>query len=107
MMRMHAVPLGFLLVVSCSLCATTACGQGALLPKRLLVGYWHNWGGSPNSLRLTQISPAYDVINIAFAVPTTPSGATMGFRPDPSIYATTDEFIRDVDSLKRRREKRC
>jgi chitinase len=105
MMRMHSVALGFFLVVSCSLCATTASGQGALLSKRLLVGYWHNWGGSPNSLRLTQIPQAYDVINIAFAVPTTPSGATMSFRPDPSIYATTDEFIRDLDSLKRKGKK--
>ncbi len=69
------------------------------LPDRLLVGYWHNWGGSPNALLLTDIPAEYDVINIAFSTPTMPSGSMMQFSPESSIYDTPQDFIADIQTL--------
>ncbi|NOQ23676.1 MAG: hypothetical protein GQ565_13650 [Candidatus Aegiribacteria sp.] len=69
------------------------------LPCRLIVGYWHNWGNTPNSFLLTQISEAYDVINIAFATPTTPNGSIMQFVPCYDIYPDHEDFIADIDVL--------
>jgi len=76
--------------------ASTASAQRA--PDRLLVGYWHNWG-YPNALPLTAIPDAYDVVDVAFAVPTTVHGATMQFTPEPSIYPTAQGFLDDVAAL--------
>ncbi len=69
------------------------------LPNRLIVGYWHNWGYSPSSLLLTEIPEAFDVINIAFAVPTMPYGSVMQFTPDPGIYPEPQDFVEDVNFL--------
>ena len=67
-------------------------------PDRMLIGYWHNWS-SPNTLHLTAIPEAYDVINVAFATPTVTNGATMQFSPYPTAYPTNQSFINDVASL--------
>ena len=83
--------LGTLLVAASSVCAQSA-------PKRLLVGYWNNWG-SPNILQLAAVPEAYDVINVSFAVPTTPNGATMQFEPFAAAYPTNQGFIQDVALL--------
>lgn len=69
------------------------------LPDHVLVGYWHNWTGSPNALLLSELPEAYDVINLAFAEPTTPHGATMQFTPHPDIYPIAQNFKDDVESL--------
>ncbi len=69
------------------------------LPSRLIVGYWHNWANSPNSLLLTEIPEAYDVINIAFAVPSEQFGADMQFSPDISIYPEEQDFLDDIATL--------
>ena len=77
-------------------------GSGALgqsLPDRVLIGYWHNWGWSPNNLTLAQIPAEYDVINIAFATPATAFGANMIFTPDPSLYPVAQAFVTDVQAL--------
>ena len=68
------------------------------VPDRVLVGYWHNWG-YPNALPLTAIPAAYDVINIAFATPSTPLGATMQFTPFAGAYPNSQDFINDVAAL--------
>jgi chitinase len=83
--------LAFFLVAAGSIAAQST-------PDRLLVGYWHNWS-SPNTLPLTAIPDAYDVINISFATPTVSHGATMQFTPFASAYPTSQGFINDVASL--------
>lgn len=41
-----------------------------ILPKHILVGYWHNWQhDAAPFIRLANVSPKFDVINIAFALP--------------------------------------
>ncbi|MBL7032838.1 MAG: chitinase, partial [Candidatus Delongbacteria bacterium] len=69
------------------------------LPERLLVGYLHNWMYSPNYPLLTELPVEYDLINIAFAVSTTPHGATMQFTPEPGIYPEPEEFNTDIAAL--------
>lgn len=69
------------------------------LPDKLIIGYWHNWTGWPETLRLTEVSADYDVVIVAFATPTVPSGSTLEFVPDPGIYPTVSEFIADVQIL--------
>jgi chitinase len=67
-------------------------------PERVLIGYWHNWG-SPNALPLTAIPDAYDVINIAFATPSVPNGATMQFTPFAGAYPSSQAFKNDIATL--------
>lgn len=74
------------------------------LPDRVLVGYWHNWD-SATTVNLQAVPPEYDVVNIAFATPTVPGGATMQFTPDAGIYATRQAFIADVRKLQAQGKK--
>ena len=80
-------------------------GGDGELPKRLMVGYWHNFDNGSGTLKLRNISDKWDVINIAFAEPSTPSGANMSFTPDPAIYPSIQEFKDDVALLKSRGKK--
>ncbi len=68
-------------------------------PNRVLVGYWHNWGYSPNNLTLAQLPAEYDVINVSFAIPTAPGGSTMTFAPDPQLYPNPATFDTDIQAL--------
>jgi chitinase len=88
--------LALLALVVCHSCAIAAPAQE--LPKQLIVGYWHNWT-FPNNLRLTEISPEFDVVNIAFATPATPLGADMQFWPSSAIYPNANDFLADVQHL--------
>ncbi|MBK9672172.1 MAG: hypothetical protein IPO70_07940 [Bacteroidetes bacterium] len=48
-----------------------------------LIGYWHNWNDiNAPYIPLTQIDSRYTIIEVAFAVPTSPSDMTMTFVPD-------------------------
>lgn len=78
--------------------ATVASAQ---LPDHVLVGYWHNWV-DPSPLRIIDVPDAYDVVNVAFALPTMPSGATMTFSPTPDIYPDPALFLSDVAALQTR-----
>lgn len=75
------------------------------LPEKIIVGYWHNWQYSPNTVYLHEIPDAYDIVNIAFATPTIPSGASMEFVPDPEIYPDVNDFIDDVSWLQSQDKK--
>lgn len=97
--------LSLLLFISPYATAQVSPSAGESLPGRLLVGYWHNWPGSPNSILLREVSDAYDIINVAFAVPSTPGGATMQFVPESSLYPTPEDFIADISILKSRGKK--
>ena len=72
---------------------------------RVLVGYWHNWPMSPNTLRLTDVPDAYDVVNVSFAIPAFPGSATMTFTPDATTYPTSSTLAADVATLQARGKK--
>lgn len=84
----------FLIFLSCIHCLFSLP-----LPDKLLSGYWHNWGNSPNSILLSEISGDFDIINISFATPTAPMGSVMEFCPDPGIYPNAGDFINDIEVL--------
>jgi chitinase len=66
--------------------------------NRLLVGYWHNWG-TPTSIRLRDVNPNWDVINVSFAEPVSGSTSNMTFTP---FNASVEEFRADIATLKSR-----
>jgi len=99
-MRSHVLTASLILaVVFTSASPVSAQQRERDLPGKLLIGYWHNWTGWPATLSLTEVSADYDVVIVAFATPTVPSGSTMQFVPDPGIYPTSSEFIADVQTL--------
>jgi chitinase len=69
--------------------------------NRLLVGYWHNFDNGSGYIRLRNVSPAFDVINVSFAEPTGAAG-NIGFVP---YGATQAEFISDINYLKSQGKK--
>ncbi|WP_442951182.1 glycosyl hydrolase family 18 protein [Paenibacillus sp. 481] len=82
-------------------------GGGAIsaLPssKKLIVGYWHNFENGSGVIRLRDVSPKFDVINVSFAEPTNgPKGGTIGFKP---FNATDAEFIADIKYLQSQGKK--
>ncbi len=91
--------------VNISVGSTNPPNPGGDLPKRLLVGYWHNFINPAGPMKLSEVSDKWDIINIAFAVPTVPVGSTMTFTPDPAIYSSVQEFKNDVARLQSRGKK--
>ncbi|MEW7291501.1 glycosyl hydrolase family 18 protein [Aquimarina sp. 2304DJ70-9] len=91
--------------VSISVGSVNPPNPGGDLPKRILVGYWHNFINPAGPMKLSEISDKWDVINIAFAVPTVPVGSAMTFTPDPAIYSSVQEFKNDVARLQSRGKK--
>ncbi len=68
-------------------------------PQRFLVGYWHNFINGAGPLLLSEIPVDFDVINIAFAEPSTPFGSSMSFILDPAIYPNPQDFQNDLTLL--------
>jgi chitinase len=65
---------------------------------KVIVGYWHNWGtatGTPPYIRLRDVNPKYNVIEIAFGV-TTGDQATISFTPEGTSVA---DFKADIAML--------
>ena len=81
---------------------TPTTTTGAAVPKRLLVGYWHNFDNGSRVIRLRDVSAAFDVINVSFAEPTTPGGSMMAFTP---FNATAADFKSDIAYLQSRGKK--
>lgn len=82
------------------------------LQKRLLIGYWHTWGGDASGgvpfVKLRDVDPNWDVINVSFAEPVTP-GSTDGrmkFNVSGlnSAY-TKDDFKADIKALQAKGKK--
>jgi chitinase len=68
------------------------------LPKHLLIGYWHNWhNDAAPFIRLAEIAPHFDVINIAFAVPSKAGNGEIGFVPHMDV----EQFKADILHLQR------
>lgn len=57
----------------------------------VLVGYWHNWNDfNAPYIPLNEVDDRYDWIEIAFALPTSPTDMTLVFQPEgvtPSAFA--------------------
>lgn len=65
---------------------------------KVMVGYWHNWGttsGTPPYIRLRDVNPKYNVIQIAFGV-TGGDQATVSFTPEGTTVA---DFKADIATL--------
>jgi len=75
------------------------------LPKRILVGYWHNFNNGSSIPKLRDVSDKWDVVNVSFAIPKVQLGADMEFIPDNSIYSSAQEFKDDVRILQSRGQK--
>ena len=77
------------------------------LPKRIMSGYWHNFGGGVPFIRLRDVHPDWDVINISFAEPVA-AGSTDGRMKfvlgGPADYTPAD-FKADVQLLQSRGKK--
>ena len=68
------------------------------LPRHILIGYWHNWQAEPTDfIRLKNVSPKFDVVNVAFATSTNTSVGAMTFTP----YTATspNQFRTDIMAL--------
>lgn len=72
------------------------------IPSHVLVGYWHNFSNGAGSIKLRDVSPNYDVINLSFGEPTNPTSGDVRFTP---FNATDDEFISDVKYLQSKGKK--
>ena len=68
-----------------------------------LIGYWNGGGTGANRFRLRDVSPQWDVIIVAFAVPVKSGEAEMVFRT-PFQYQP-DEFKAEIDELHRKGKK--
>jgi chitinase len=75
----------------------------AQLPNPVLVGYWHNWNDvNAPYISLDDIDSRYNVIEIAFAVPVSPTDMTMTFSP---TGATQNDFISQIQDLQSQGKK--
>ena len=81
----------FVSVAMIALSVSSAFAQK--LPSPAMVGYWETWG----TMKLTQINPAYNVIDIAFAVT---KGSSM-FDMEMASFSnyTKTDFLNDIDKL--------
>ncbi|MCR8844875.1 glycosyl hydrolase family 18 protein [Paenibacillus sp. SC116] len=73
----------------------------AAVAGKVLVGYWHNFNNGSTNIRLRDISPNFDVINVAFAEPIG-DRATMAFTP---YNATKEQFKADIAELRSKGKK--
>lgn len=75
----------------------------AAVSNKIIVGYWHNFDNGSGFIRLRDVSPKFDVINVSFAEPTSGvTNGTIGFTP----YNYTDtDFKADVAYLQSQGKK--
>jgi chitinase len=76
---------------------------GGGLPARLLIGYWHNFDNGSGFIKLRDVSPDWDIINLAFGEPVAGSTSRIGFTPDPRTSVA--ELQSDVRILHGRGKK--
>lgn len=82
------------------------------LQDRLLIGYWHTWGGGPAGgvpfVKLRDVDPNWDVINISFAEPVTQGSTNGKMKLDISGLTadyTKDDFKQDIRDLQAQGKK--
>jgi chitinase len=75
----------------------------AQLPNPALIGFWHNWNdANAPYIQLDAIDERYNVVEIAFAVPTSPSDMTMIFTPE---VASQNELTTKIQTLQSQNKK--
>lgn len=68
------------------------------LPSHILIGYWHNWNSAPAAfVRLNETASHFDVINIAFAIPSQRGNGGIIFAPHDAV--SVEEFKSDIVHL--------
>ncbi|SHK51475.1 chitinase [Clostridium cavendishii DSM 21758] len=72
------------------------------IPNHVLVGYWHNFSNGAGDIKLRDVSPNFDVINLSFGEPTTVTSGDIRFTP---YNATDAEFKSDVQFLQGKGKK--
>jgi len=78
-------------------------GGGGGLPARVLVGYWHNFDNGSGFIKLRDVSPDWDVIDLAFGEPVAGSTSQIAFTPD--AHTSVAEIQSDVQILHGRGKK--
>ncbi|OPA75143.1 chitinase [Paenibacillus selenitireducens] len=75
----------------------------AAVSSKTMVGYWHNFDNGSGFIKLRDVSPKFDVINVSFAEPSSGvTNGTIGFTP----YNYTDaDFKADVAYLQSQGKK--
>jgi len=86
-----------------SISPAPATAAGGTLPKRLLIGYWHNFDNGSGFIKLRDVSPDWDVIDIAFGEPVSGSTSQIGFTPFQQT--STAEMQSDIQILHGRAKK--
>lgn len=89
----------FLLI--CIMLLSLSITSQAAVNKHILVGYWHNFNnGAANGLKLSQVDNSWDVINLSFAEPTSPTSGDLRYNPTADgIYSSEAEFKADVQAI--------
>jgi chitinase len=96
-MKKYNVLSWTILSLAVILLSFTSLKVHAQLGSRVVVGYFHNWNAAQAPyIRLRDVNPKYNVINIAFATPVSASDMTMTFAPTQQTKA---EFISDIQAL--------
>jgi len=72
---------------------------GCNIPKHILIGYWANFPNSGQFFPLRQVSSNYNVVNIAFGLPRSPTDPTIQFEVPTQFYPTNQDFANDVAML--------
>ncbi len=71
-------------------------GDGGVVPKHALTGYWQNFNNGATVQKLRDVSPQYDIIAVSFADATSTPGR-LAFTLDPAVgYASTADFKADI-----------
>lgn len=75
----------------------------AAVASKTIVGYWHNFDNGSGFIKLRDVSPKFDVINVSFAEPSSGvSNGTIGFTP---YNYTEADFKADVAYLQSQGKK--
>ncbi|MEG0296240.1 MAG: glycosyl hydrolase family 18 protein [Clostridium sp.] len=82
--------------------STSTLMQSSPIPSKVLVGYWHNFDNGTGTIKLRDVSPDWDVINLSFGEGTSVTSGDIRFKP---INATDDEFREDVKYLQSQGKK--
>ncbi|MBU3679494.1 MAG: T9SS type A sorting domain-containing protein [Candidatus Kapabacteria bacterium] len=86
---------GALYVLGCLL--VVCIGTYAQMPNPALVGYWHNWSDGNAPYRwIDSVDSRYNVITVAFAIPTSNTDMRMTFVPD---RGTNQDFIARIQRV--------
>src|SRR5208337_2419597 len=79
--------------------ATPCSNCSAVLPAKVITGYWQDFCNGADVLQLAEVPAAYNLIAVAFATSTSTPGAVT-FSLDPCLgYSGTSQFITDINTV--------